>query len=593
VVTAGNLFGTDTLSGGSFAFTDKNAGTGKTVTVSGVTINDGNGGANYNLTLADGSNGVITPATLVIRADNKTRLENDSNPRFTATFQGLVGGDSAADILNLIFRTPATKSSPPGNYAIRASGGVNANYSITYQPGELSVTDDPQFPPPVVAGDDTGVPTGGTAVPGIGGPTSAGGSTQVTSEFLSAAILGKSVTAAGESKPLIYIAQAALVDDGSGGIVSSDAQVDDGASGGETTVASSGASDVQGSGAAGGTNESTTGSSQTTPMLSAVPQRSAAASPLPAVPNGTTEAAALASSITTPNGTGSSVPGGSGDTGTASGTQGGSAAEGTQTPNIQLSQRTPQSLAVPQRGAGAAPTPGLPNGTTGTAASSSATTTSNLLGDTETAKSGSTGNAPSAQGGSTADGTTASATAGTATAASSSSAATSSTIGNAQSTPSGSTETAGGDGAGPAFLPNSGTTMVANIGDTAASGTAANAASGAAATAATARGGHSSAGGAAGASTGPGSTITGPAGFAGAALPGAATTGVQDIISSEMRQDAGLSLPDEEIFTEPFDDDPNAASLGNPYSLSNIAKPPYEETRDTEDVIIYNFLLLW
>ena len=42
-----SLKGTDTLSGGSFAYTDKNAGSDKTVTVSAVTINDGNNGNNY------------------------------------------------------------------------------------------------------------------------------------------------------------------------------------------------------------------------------------------------------------------------------------------------------------------------------------------------------------------------------------------------------------------------------------------------------------------------------------------------------------------------------------------------------------------
>ena len=44
VVTGGTtLYGTDALSGGSYAFTDKNAGIGnKSVTVTGVTVTDGN-----------------------------------------------------------------------------------------------------------------------------------------------------------------------------------------------------------------------------------------------------------------------------------------------------------------------------------------------------------------------------------------------------------------------------------------------------------------------------------------------------------------------------------------------------------------------
>ncbi|OAH96536.1 filamentous hemagglutinin N-terminal domain-containing protein, partial [Methylomonas methanica] len=45
-ITSGSLYGSDSLSGGTFAFTDKNVGSGnKTVTVSGVTVSDGNSGA--------------------------------------------------------------------------------------------------------------------------------------------------------------------------------------------------------------------------------------------------------------------------------------------------------------------------------------------------------------------------------------------------------------------------------------------------------------------------------------------------------------------------------------------------------------------
>jgi hypothetical protein len=44
VVTTGSLFGADALTGGTFAFVSKNVGNNVTVNVSGVTVNDGNGG---------------------------------------------------------------------------------------------------------------------------------------------------------------------------------------------------------------------------------------------------------------------------------------------------------------------------------------------------------------------------------------------------------------------------------------------------------------------------------------------------------------------------------------------------------------------
>jgi len=60
IATVGSLFGTDSLSGGTFAFLDQNVGTGKTVTASGITVNDGNSGLNYNVSYTDNLNSSIT-----------------------------------------------------------------------------------------------------------------------------------------------------------------------------------------------------------------------------------------------------------------------------------------------------------------------------------------------------------------------------------------------------------------------------------------------------------------------------------------------------------------------------------------------------
>ena len=66
VVTSGTLYTNasnsntlDSLSGGTFAFTNANAGTGKTVTAAGVTVNDGNSGGNYTVSYADNTNSTI------------------------------------------------------------------------------------------------------------------------------------------------------------------------------------------------------------------------------------------------------------------------------------------------------------------------------------------------------------------------------------------------------------------------------------------------------------------------------------------------------------------------------------------------------
>jgi filamentous hemagglutinin family protein len=60
IVTSGTLFSGDSLSGGSYAFTDPNIGTGKTVTASDIVINDGNGGANYSISYVSNTGSSIT-----------------------------------------------------------------------------------------------------------------------------------------------------------------------------------------------------------------------------------------------------------------------------------------------------------------------------------------------------------------------------------------------------------------------------------------------------------------------------------------------------------------------------------------------------
>jgi len=62
MVISGTLFGPDSLSGGSFAFIDPSPGTGKTVTVSAVSIDDGNLGNNYSITFVPNTNSTILAA---------------------------------------------------------------------------------------------------------------------------------------------------------------------------------------------------------------------------------------------------------------------------------------------------------------------------------------------------------------------------------------------------------------------------------------------------------------------------------------------------------------------------------------------------
>jgi len=82
----------------------------------------------------------VTPAPLIITADDKERTLNKPNPVFTASYKGFVNNETAAQLTNLpIYTTTATIASPEGKYPITASGAVDTNYTFTYVDGVLTV----------------------------------------------------------------------------------------------------------------------------------------------------------------------------------------------------------------------------------------------------------------------------------------------------------------------------------------------------------------------------------------------------------------------------------------------------------------------
>ena len=96
-VAGTQLFGTDSLSGGSFTFDNKNTGTGKTVTVSGVTVNDGNAGGNYNISYQSNTVSTINKATLVLQNSAVNRVYNgtkSANSTISIASGSLFGTDN-------------------------------------------------------------------------------------------------------------------------------------------------------------------------------------------------------------------------------------------------------------------------------------------------------------------------------------------------------------------------------------------------------------------------------------------------------------------------------------------------------------------
>ena len=85
----------------------------------------------------------IDPATLTITAVNQTKAYGAALPTLTATYSGFVNGDSSASLTTQpTLTTTATSSSHVigGPYTITANGAVDADYTIGYATGSLTVT---------------------------------------------------------------------------------------------------------------------------------------------------------------------------------------------------------------------------------------------------------------------------------------------------------------------------------------------------------------------------------------------------------------------------------------------------------------------
>ncbi len=144
VAAAGTaLLGGDTASGGSFAFTNKNVGTGnKTVTAAGVTVNDGNGGNNYNVSYADNTTSTINKADLTVTATGVTKTYDGTTSATGTGTVGTLAGAGAGEVVNAVGTQVFTdKNFGVGNKTVQAIGltikdsgnaDVTGNYNISY-----------------------------------------------------------------------------------------------------------------------------------------------------------------------------------------------------------------------------------------------------------------------------------------------------------------------------------------------------------------------------------------------------------------------------------------------------------------------------
>jgi hypothetical protein len=88
----------------------------------------------------------VNKAKLTVTANNQSKAAGAANPALSASFSGLVNGDTSAVLSGApSLSTTATTSSPSGDYPITASVGTlaAANYKFAFVNGTLSVVEAP------------------------------------------------------------------------------------------------------------------------------------------------------------------------------------------------------------------------------------------------------------------------------------------------------------------------------------------------------------------------------------------------------------------------------------------------------------------
>lgn len=123
----------------SYATTGTQQSVVGTYSITGSLVDPANRLVNYNVTITP-STLTVLPAPLTIVANSVSRQYSDPLPQFTATYIGLVLGESPA-VLNgtLSFSTTVTAATAPGQYPLGVSGVASPNYAIQFVSGTLTV----------------------------------------------------------------------------------------------------------------------------------------------------------------------------------------------------------------------------------------------------------------------------------------------------------------------------------------------------------------------------------------------------------------------------------------------------------------------
>jgi hypothetical protein len=114
---------------------------GENVTPEGYAITQGNvvlTSGNYRMVFKEG-NLQVTPAPLVVTADNQSKMQGAADPALTWRISGLKGNDQASIAQGSLLRAPGEEA---GSYAISQNQafGAGNNYSVSFRDGALTIT---------------------------------------------------------------------------------------------------------------------------------------------------------------------------------------------------------------------------------------------------------------------------------------------------------------------------------------------------------------------------------------------------------------------------------------------------------------------
>ncbi|WP_338924959.1 YDG domain-containing protein (plasmid) [Pseudomonas silesiensis] len=135
-----------TADAGASAFSDKNAGTSKSVTVNGITL-AGADAANYTFNSTATTTADVSKASLTVKAESTGKIEGAADSTLSWSLQN--GSLYGSDTVNGTLVRDAGESD--GVYVInKGTLSAGSNYDLTVVPGTFEITKAPTVPPVVV-----------------------------------------------------------------------------------------------------------------------------------------------------------------------------------------------------------------------------------------------------------------------------------------------------------------------------------------------------------------------------------------------------------------------------------------------------------